>query len=227
MMVFIGWYSVRRRVRSPAGTLRIGVAIALPQCSAAWLVAPMTTWRTDCPKAAAIVLKIVRKEGPISREEIARRYGSLFGKERTGTRIVQATDKALRRLMDEGSPIVVEGRFWMTPDQRDATPVRSRTNARGALQRAEAISPRGISGGDRDRRAGERTPVDARSADRALAGVRIPASGTGLQGRRCRCGVRFHDDPYRRLREMTCGVAGRSQPLARKDRIQGYHCRKP
>ena len=96
------------------------------------------------PKAAAIVLEIVRKEGPISREEIARRYGSLFGKERTETRIVQATDKALRRLMDDGSPILVEGRFWMTPEQRDVTPVRSRTNAPGALQKAEAISPREI-----------------------------------------------------------------------------------
>jgi very-short-patch-repair endonuclease len=96
------------------------------------------------PKAAAIVLEIVRTEGPISREEIARRYGSLFGKERTGTRIVQATDKALRRLMDDGSPILVEGRFWMTPEQRDLTPVRSRTNAPGALQKAEAISPREI-----------------------------------------------------------------------------------
>ena len=96
------------------------------------------------PKAATIVLEIVRQEGPISRDEIARRYGALFGKERTGARIVQVTDKALRRLMDEGSQILVEGRFWMTPEQRDVTPVRSRTNAPLALQKAEAISPREI-----------------------------------------------------------------------------------
>ena len=96
------------------------------------------------PQAAAIVLEIVKQEGPISREEIARRYGSLFGKERTGSRIVEVTDKALRRLMDDGSQVLVEGRFWMTSEQRDATTVRSRTNAPAALQKAEAISPREI-----------------------------------------------------------------------------------
>ncbi|WP_158806947.1 DUF3320 domain-containing protein, partial [Beijerinckia sp. L45] len=93
-------------------------------------------------KAAAIVLEIILQEGPISRDEVARRFGSLFGKERTGARIVQAADAALRRLIDGGSQILVEDRFWMTPEQRDATPVRSRAEAPLSLQKAEAISPR-------------------------------------------------------------------------------------
>lgn len=78
------------------------------------------------PMLADLVTKIVRAEGPIHRDLVARRVAEAFGKARTGKRIRDATDRALGRAMLSGA-IVPDGEFVMAPAQREDPPVRDRS----------------------------------------------------------------------------------------------------
>ena len=94
--------------------------------------------------AAKIVAAIVLREGPVHEDEIARRVAALFGKDRTGARIVEATKRALQIQKTQSGNIIREGQFWMTQDQADNTPVRSRALMHATLQRPDMVSPREI-----------------------------------------------------------------------------------
>ena len=83
---------------------------------------------------------IVETEGPIHEDEIARRVTSLFGKDRTGSRIKDATIGALQTLRASRELIEQSG-FWMTSSQAADPPVRDRSSAPPTLQKAEMLSP--------------------------------------------------------------------------------------
>lgn len=87
----------------------------------------------------AIAEEVIRIEGPISSEEIARRVASAFGKEKAGNRIVSRVQQALRGL--RGRPDIEQDQdFWFTKQQHDDPPVRDRSNESGATLRAANIS---------------------------------------------------------------------------------------
>jgi hypothetical protein len=93
---------------------------------------------------ASITKFIVETEGPIHADEVARRVTSLFGKSRTGSLISEASLRSLQFLRSPPSRLVVERDFWMTPEQHQTPPVRDRSAAPPALQRADMLSPHEI-----------------------------------------------------------------------------------
>lgn len=95
-----------------------------------------------CPprELAHIVAAIVEVEGPIHAEEVARRVASLFGAQRAGARIVAATDQALRIAGQAGAVSVDAEGFLATRAQLQTPPVRDRSAAPPALQRADRIA---------------------------------------------------------------------------------------
>lgn len=95
-----------------------------------------------CPprELARIVAAIVEVEGPIHREEVSRRVASLFGAQRAGTRIVAATDQALRIAGQAGAVSVDAEGFFATSAQTRSPPVRDRSGAPPSLQRADRIA---------------------------------------------------------------------------------------
>jgi very-short-patch-repair endonuclease len=93
---------------------------------------------------AAITRHIVEVEGPIHADEVARRVTSLFGKARTGSLISDASLQSLQFLRSPPARLVVDGGFWMTPEQHQNPPVRDRSGAPPTLQRADMLSPHEI-----------------------------------------------------------------------------------
>jgi hypothetical protein len=89
---------------------------------------------------ADLATRIVREEGPIHVEEVARRLASCFGKEKAGSRILSTTKGALASARTRGSEILTDGTFWFTLAQVDNTPVRDRSNETGATLKASSIS---------------------------------------------------------------------------------------
>ena len=81
------------------------------------------------PKLAALARRIVEIEGPIHEEEVARRVAAAFDLGKAGTRIRQATQRALHhaRMVDG---LEADGPFWMTGEQRLDSPVRDRSHER-------------------------------------------------------------------------------------------------
>ncbi|MBS0454459.1 MAG: DUF3320 domain-containing protein [Proteobacteria bacterium] len=94
----------------------------------------------SAPTLAKIVQKIVDAEGPIHDEEIARRVAACFGKERAGSRILDATRTALRYALTGSTDLRTDGPFWFTNAQADAPPVRDRGAESGATLKADSIS---------------------------------------------------------------------------------------
>jgi hypothetical protein len=89
---------------------------------------------------AEIIEKIIEVEGPIHAEEIARRVATLWGKDRTGSRISAAVNSALK-FMIQSEAILEEKNFWFTLAQREECPVRDRSAVSGSLQRADMLPP--------------------------------------------------------------------------------------
>ena len=69
---------------------------------------------------------------------------SLFGKARTGSLISNASLRSLQFLRSPPARLVVDGGFWMTPEQHQNPPVRDRGAAPSTLQRADMLSPHEI-----------------------------------------------------------------------------------
>ncbi len=88
-------------------------------------------------RLAELVLRIVREEGPVHVEEVARRIAFCFGKEKAGTRILGLARTALDTA---GAQLQSEGDFWYTAEQAANPPVRDRTNETGATQKPATIS---------------------------------------------------------------------------------------
>jgi Protein of unknown function (DUF4011)/REase_MTES_1575/Protein of unknown function (DUF3320)/AAA domain len=77
---------------------------------------------------AGLAVTVVETEGPIHEEEVARRIAAAFGKEKAGSRILKATQQALRmaKRLPEAS-LLQDGEFWFTRSQAEETPVRDRS----------------------------------------------------------------------------------------------------
>ncbi|MFN5127326.1 MAG: DUF3320 domain-containing protein [Sphingomonadaceae bacterium] len=77
---------------------------------------------------AQLATAVVVTEGPVHEEEIARRIAAAFGKEKAGSRILKATQQALKaskRSVD--TPLLNDGKFWFTSLQEKDPPVRDRS----------------------------------------------------------------------------------------------------
>ena len=92
---------------------------------------------------AQITQAIVAIEGPVHKDEVARRVTTLFGKSRTGSLISAAALRSLQTLRASRT-LVERDDFWMTPAQLEDPPVRDRGAAPLTLQRADMLSPHEI-----------------------------------------------------------------------------------
>jgi hypothetical protein len=93
------------------------------------------------PNLAELAQAIVSVEGPINLEEIARRVASCCGKEKAGSRIVNATHQALKYAQSRGADLIAEdSEFWYTKAQSEEPPVRDRSAEVGSTVKAANIS---------------------------------------------------------------------------------------
>jgi hypothetical protein len=88
---------------------------------------------------AAIAAFVVKAEAPIHAEEVARRIREAFGLERTGNRILNKINQALRTAESRGEVISEEG-FWSGRECTHLLP-RHRRHAALPLRRADRIAP--------------------------------------------------------------------------------------
>ena len=89
---------------------------------------------------ADLAHRIVVAEGPIHVEEVARRIAACYGKDRAGSRILDATRAALTRAQSQRAELRSDGLFWFTRAQGDAPPVRDRSAESGATLKADSIA---------------------------------------------------------------------------------------
>ncbi len=88
-----------------------------------------------------LVMKIVAIGGPIHTDEIARRITNAFGKTKAGSRIVEATGRAVRQSLQQYPMLKQDGLFLMTQLQATAPPIRDRSAETGSLLKAANIPP--------------------------------------------------------------------------------------
>jgi hypothetical protein len=86
-----------------------------------------------------IVTEIVKAEGPIHVEEVARRYAQAFRKDKAGSRILNVTAQGLRNAVRTGA-IKSADNFYFTSEQEAQPPVRDRSAEAGATLKAASIS---------------------------------------------------------------------------------------
>ncbi len=87
-----------------------------------------------------IVTALVQLEGPIHRDEIARRLTSLWGLQRTGARIAEAAARAVDSGVRRG--VLREEQDFVTHSEQSAVPVRDRSALTSAtLKKPEMIPP--------------------------------------------------------------------------------------
>ncbi len=86
-----------------------------------------------------LVVSVVRNEGPIHAEEVARRVREAFGLGRTGRRILQSVSEALRWAFRNGT-LIPEGDFWV-PSGATLQKPRNRRDAASSLRRHDRIAP--------------------------------------------------------------------------------------
>jgi very-short-patch-repair endonuclease len=119
----------------------VGSTWAVPYVEAAVDVPSATPIHETSPAVLAdIVARVVAAEGPIHREEIARRVTSLWGQQRTGARIAEA----IARAVDAGirSEVLQADDDFITHAQQAAVPVRNRSEvASPSLRKPEMIPP--------------------------------------------------------------------------------------
>jgi len=93
---------------------------------------------TNLAVLAGIVAKVVEIEGPIHRDEVARRITSLWGLQRTGGRIAEAISKAIESATCSGQ-LKADPEF-VTHSRMESVPVRRRSNVTSAnLKKPEMI----------------------------------------------------------------------------------------
>ncbi|MDQ6704118.1 MAG: DUF3320 domain-containing protein [Pseudomonadota bacterium] len=91
-------------------------------------------------RLAAIVRSVIEQEGPIHRDEIARRVAFLFGKQRCGSRIAEAVQRGEHFLQINAPDLSQEAEFWFTPEQKNASIVRDRSAAPLSLRKLDIIA---------------------------------------------------------------------------------------
>jgi hypothetical protein len=95
---------------------------------------------TDLATLADVVARVVEVEGPIHRDEVARRLASLWGLQRAGGRIAEAASRAIDAAARSGRLRCEAG--FATPAAMAAPPVRSRDMVTSAnLRRPEMLPP--------------------------------------------------------------------------------------
>lgn len=87
---------------------------------------------------AAVIARIINEEGPIHREEIARRVAQLWG-QRAGSRIRARVDTVLNEFSLNGQ--CVRERDFFAPSNLSKPPVRNRSNVEPRLRRPELLPP--------------------------------------------------------------------------------------
>jgi len=93
------------------------------------------------PNLSELAQAIVTVEGPINLEEIARRVASCCGKEKAGSRIINASHQALKFAQSRGVDLISDdSEFWYTKSQSDEPPVRDRSAESGPITKAANIS---------------------------------------------------------------------------------------
>ena len=130
----------------PAFTVRkipkrlVTVVTGLFPTSEATLGVPNATpiHETNVNVLAGIVAKVVEIEGPVHRDEIARRITSLWGLQRTGGRIAEAISKAIDSATCSG--LLNADPEFVTHTRMEVVPVRCRSNVASAnLKKPEMI----------------------------------------------------------------------------------------
>jgi very-short-patch-repair endonuclease len=91
-------------------------------------------------KLAAIVKSVIVQEGPIHRDEIARRVAGILGKSRPGRRVSKSVEGALIFLQNHAHDIQNDAEFWCTPGQKAAPIVRNRSAAPPSLRKLAMIA---------------------------------------------------------------------------------------
>jgi hypothetical protein len=87
------------------------------------------------------VAKIVAIEGPIHINEVGRRITTAFGKTKAGSRIVEATGRAVRQALRQDATLMQDGSFLLSQAQAAAPPVRDRSAETGSLLKAAHLPP--------------------------------------------------------------------------------------
>ncbi|MGR3481982.1 DUF3320 domain-containing protein [Salipiger marinus] len=90
---------------------------------------------------ADLVVQIVSLEGPVHRDEIARRISAAFGRARVGSRISEATGHAIGVALRQEPQLLRDGDFLMTEAQAGDPPVRDRSEETGSLLKAAYLPP--------------------------------------------------------------------------------------
>jgi very-short-patch-repair endonuclease len=87
-----------------------------------------------------VVREVVEVEAPVHIEEVGRRLASAFGKNRTGRRIQDAAQAAVRRITADGRFVIEDEEFVTTTERKNDPVVRSRASA-DAPAKAHLLPP--------------------------------------------------------------------------------------
>lgn len=99
--------------------------------------APLVDLRVD--KLAEFAKRVVEAEGPVHRDEVAKRLSTLWGYQRLGSRIEEAVERAVNHMMRTGIVLEADG-FLTLPGS--SVCVRSRANTKSAgLRKPEYLAP--------------------------------------------------------------------------------------
>lgn len=120
--------------------------LAIPYEEADFAIDSVIDWigedihEIDPTKLAKIFLRVVELEGPVHREEIARRIATLWGLKRTGTRIVDAVSGAEHICVRQGV-VDLRGQF-LDISSRNTPRVRNRESVNSSnLRKPEFLPP--------------------------------------------------------------------------------------
>ncbi len=117
-----------------------------PPISVPYTEAKFSVGSTDEPHKAPlqmlmnVVSRIVKTEGPIHTEEVARRLASCWGLQRTGSRISDATCQALAAAA-RAQILKASGEFWTVVDAGPVKPRDRSTTVSQTLRKAEMLPP--------------------------------------------------------------------------------------
>lgn len=115
----------------------------VPYAEAAFDV-PSGTPLVDTPTEmiAGVVTRVVEVEGPIHREEVARRVAALWGQSRVGSRIAEAVRLGIDGAIRSGALREEPGGEFLVPTSLAEVPIRSRSSVASAtLRKAELLPP--------------------------------------------------------------------------------------
>jgi hypothetical protein len=128
------------RAESSVATIPVSETVAVPYREAFVSVETYIEPHLTPPhKMSAIVEQIVAQEGPVHRDEIARRVTSIWGLQRTGSRIATAVNNAINRCV-RSQKLSAASDFVDIPN-RAVRVVRSRAETALPLRRPEMLPP--------------------------------------------------------------------------------------